>query len=275
MPDEHCSPDLAMLGFDDLRDLAKHNGISTSGSNRADLVIALRAKGIGLLDDHVTSKPLQSVVNELLATIATLMKEMATFSSLKEEVQSLRKDLETIKSPSSSKQDTHTDSRTTTLPPSFPLSSLPEAPGPATVPAPASPSLYSHVASAVLPAASHHHTPSLAPSTVIKRAVTSYYHKPPQKSNTLCSAPRVKCKALYLGNVSVTCSADSIAKWCEKKKVTIIKCSVTETKYFGTAFAHLVIREEDLSTVQANDFWPGDIRVREWRFKSDRIRSDD
>ena len=114
-------------------------------------------------------------------------------------------------------------------------------------------------------------TRSTAHSSGSKTAVTSYYQRSPKQSATLRAASRTKCKALYVGNVHPGCSAESIEKWCSDRGVFVIKCSVSETKYFGLAFAHMVLPESDLERSMSADFWPETLCVREWRFASDRI----
>ena len=105
----------------------------------------------------------------------------------------------------------------------------------------------------------------------LQATVTSCYQRPARKHDRLRGASRLRCKAVYVGRVDVGCSAGSIAKWCEDRSVTVIKCSVSAARYFGLAYAHLVISEEHWQKVQSLDFWPSGISVREWRFKSDRI----
>lgn len=276
MADNHGPPDLAVLGFDDLRELAKKNSVSSTGLNRADLVKALRDEGIGQPRIAVSGKPYTDpTVIELLQTVKDLVKEMA---AMKSEILSLRSSLEASKS-DQNEQQLHPPLTANARPQMLTSSSSSSV----LSSTPASTSLYSAKVSRYLPnkesvsvPVTTHRTPPPPHSTngTIHRAVTSYYHRPPAKSSILCGASRTKCKALYLGNVNTGCSADSIAQWCQKKKVDVIKCSVSETKYFGTAFAHLVICESDLGRVLSKDFWPDTITVREWRFKNDRISDD-
>eukprot|EP00117_Sycon_ciliatum_P006221 scpid80208/ scgid4479/ len=47
--------------------------------------------------------------------------------------------------------------------------------------------------------------------------VTSYYQHKPKAPASFRGAPRIKCRAIHLGNVHMGCSADSIVGWCEKK----------------------------------------------------------
>jgi len=145
------------------------------------------------------------------------------------------------------------------------------------------PSMYSAMAGRPAPALApvsghsrprHHGRPNgTHPPFSAERAqqtkVTSYYHRPPKAREDLCARP--KCHALKVERFDSGCTADSLVAWCEKKDVEIIKCSVTESPSSGSAFAHVVIARKDKERVFEKGFWPDYITVRDWKFKSDRI----
>eukprot|EP00117_Sycon_ciliatum_P022732 scpid42233/ scgid19519/ len=107
----------------------------------------------------------------------------------------------------------------------------------------------------------------------LQTTVTSCYQRPARTHDRLRDASWLKCKAVYVGCVDVSCSANAIAKWCEDGNVTVVKCSVlvSAARYFDLAYAHLVIWLPQRSIVrsekvQSADFWPSGITDREWRF---------
>ena len=255
--------DLAILGFDEIRDLAKESGIPVSGQKRAELVAALRQNGIGTAPQQSSQGEVShldaTIMKELLQTVNVLVKEMA---EMKEELFSLRGNSNNPVPVLTTTPSAHT----TTPYRDITVAGIAHTMHPKadTVPTPEPPTVPAHVTV---------HTPARPASRPPKTTVMSYYQRPPTKSTTLRGASRTKCKALYVGNVHPGCSADSIEKWCSDKKVQILKCSVSETKYYGTAFAHVVIAETDFDRATTADFWPDSLRVREWRFASDRITS--
>ena len=115
-------------------------------------------------------------------------------------------------------------------------------------------------------------TTPVRPTTI---TVTSYYQRPRPKPimEHLVASSRTKCCALYVGNIDSGCSSESIAKWCEGRDVQVLKCSVSERKYFGVAFVHVVLPADCRGAALSSDFWPPTVRVREWRFQADRITS--
>ena len=109
----------------------------------------------------------------------------------------------------------------------------------------------------------------------LRRTITSTYtmpvkaKEPPQSQGTLQGAERVRRSAIYLGNVDVGCTAESIAAWSTNKNVDVLSCSVSDSRFFGTAFAHVVVKASDQEAVLSEAFWPAKIHARLWRFKSD------
>ena len=55
----------------------------------------------------------------------------------------------------------------------------------------------------------------------------------------------------------------------------MIKCSVSETKYFGVAFAHVIIPAEHKEAALGPDFCPPEVTAGEWRFKQDKATGSD
>ena len=116
--------------------------------------------------------------------------------------------------------------------------------------------------------------PGPSPFQLPRTRVVSYFHRRPTPTDKLSSGKRVRCFALYAGNLNSGVSSDTIVHHCERKSVPVIKCSVSETKYFGLSFAHVVVPEKHRTTILREDFWPSEVRVRELRFKSDRIANE-
>ena len=115
----------------------------------------------------------------------------------------------------------------------------------------------------------------MARAPALQRSITSQYKKPmSSKRGSLQGAERIKRKCFYLGNVDPGCEADSIREWCKKKAVDVLSCSISESKYFGTAYAHLVVPAEHTDQVLEEDFWPSKVSIREWRFASDSTTLD-
>ena len=110
----------------------------------------------------------------------------------------------------------------------------------------------------------------------LKRTITSSYKKPrppaPGKSQ-LCGVQPVKYAALYVGGINPGCHADGIVHWCRDQDVEVVSCNISESKYFGTAFAHVLIDAKDMDTVSKPDFWPSNVSARPWKFKSDDDRT--
>ena len=307
MSEDLSNADLAILGFDELRDLAKKNEISvTSNINRAAIVRLLRQHGIGNAGQshvHTSSNSQASAgIDELAKTVQELVRQMSAIVDLKAEVESLRCQLADV----SLKSQTHAP-----IPPTQPTgmpfdhheptctSSSPSDPqhlNSTVAPAPRSQQQHLNpnapvqfeqrltntrpLYSAQLMSLPHRSTPppsfqrpaDQTPTPYTHSSVTSYFHKTKKSTQGLLrGGSRVRCKALHVSNIDSGCHAEAIAKWCANKDVHIIKCSVAETRYFGLAYAHVVIPEEHFTTVQRDDFWPASVRVREWRFSSDSV----
>ena len=278
--------DLALLGFDRLRELGRQQGIvGCDGLARPELVCALRDAGIG---SHWTcsSKSQSDTLTSLVDQVTCLTKELSLITSMKAEILTLKADLADLRAlsvPHDSLQSYHPAGAL--LKPTLPavtvqpqnLRTSPNATQIETRPAKNGtyhpPALYSTTVQA------GHQGPNKAhdtrnETTVPSTRVTSYYENRPKPSEQLSGGSRTKCCALYLGNVKSGCSSDSIAKWCTRREIQVIKCSVSETKYFGVAFAHVVIPAEHKEPALGPDFWPPEVTAREWRFKQDRITSD-
>ena len=58
-----------------------------------------------------------------------------------------------------------------------------------------------------------------------------------------------------------------------EKDLPVMKCSVSESRYFGLAYAHVVIPADQIDKALQEDFWPAEVRAREWRFALDKIAS--
>ena len=65
------------------------------------------------------------------------------------------------------------------------------------------------------------------------------------------------------------CTAQAIASWCADCSVDVLSCSVSESRYFGTAYAHLLVPKSQESVVIDEEFWPSKVTARLWRFKAD------
>ena len=75
-----------------------------------------------------------------------------------------------------------------------------------------------------------------------RRSTTSTYQKPcPTRTekSELCGAKHIKRSALYVGEIDPECCYEAIVTWCKNREVEIISCSISESKYFGTAYAHV------------------------------------
>lgn len=258
MADDLRKIDLALLTSDDMKDIARRKDIpGYSGvRTRADLVRLLREHDIGLPGGQQrsgeTSENLSSLVKELRHTVEVLAKGM---TAMQDEVKTLKEEL----SHQRSAAQNHPSAQTGPLPESV-------------NPQRKSSQTYSDRVRAGAPAStsatSGTSTTSMANT---QTRATSYYHKPPPpKQSTLRSAVRLRCRALYVGNIHTGCEAQTIENWCKAKKIEIIKCSVSETRR-GAAFAHVVVPEKDLETVLSDGFWPDNVHPREWQFKTDRI----
>ena len=111
MSEDLSNADLAILGFDELRDLAKKNEISvTSNMNRAAMVRLLCQHGIGNAGQshvhvHTSSNSQASAgIDELAKTVQELVRQMSAIVDLKAEAESLRCQLADV----SLKSQTHT-----------------------------------------------------------------------------------------------------------------------------------------------------------------------
>ena len=114
-------------------------------------------------------------------------------------------------------------------------------------------------------------------SSKFYRTISSRFTRPEQvhpSADTLQGADRIRRTAIYLGNLDAGCKADSIASWCTSKDVEVLSCSRSESQYFGTAFAHVVVRKSNEETVLSDTFWPSKIYALLWRFNSDDKRLD-
>ena len=89
------------------------------------------------------------------------------------------------------------------------------------------------------------------------------------RADTLAGAERVRRSVIYVGGVDPGCTAQAIASWCADRSVDVLSCSVSESRYFGTAYAHLLVRKSQESAVIDEDFWPSKVTARLWHFKAD------
>ena len=282
--------DLALLGFDDLRKLAtKHSIEGVSKLSRAELVESLRAFGVDARAGTYVSR-LENALLSLTTCIENLSIEIVALKvGQKAEISALHAEIEVLK-----REIGSSEFKKVTPAPDAPVLSVPVAEVSPELDAAAqarnthsavNPYSYSAKVVSARPKA---HFPSHSPMTqsatfntgthtdqALRTNVISYYQRPPRKHEQLRSAHRTKCKAVHVGRIHPGCSASSIAKWCENKQVTVLKCSVSETKYFGLAYAHVVVTEDDWEAVQNTDFWPDGVTAREWRFKADRISTAD
>ena len=275
-PTAPADVDLAVMDNQEIRHLAKSHRLEHSGLSRTQIVKLLRDNGIGSSTNSAgQSDKVRDVVQQTLADIAKNVKELAAkvalISALQLEVSSLRGELAALKERNSDHDPVQT--------------STPE-PQPVRVQPPAdSVRLYSAAARAQSSQVRARDNtwggprPSQQASTTRPQTshpgpstqVTSYYENRPKRSDQLQGGSRTKCCALYVGNVNSGCTSESIAKWCERRNIPVIKCSVSETKYFGLAFAHVILPIQHKATVLEPEFWPSNVRVREWRFKADSV----
>lgn len=298
--------DLALLGFDDIRDLAREAGIVTTNLKRPALVHEVRLHGIGVRRT-CASLGMAEALTTLTRTVADLASQMAVFMSLREEVSTLREEIQSVKRvqrPTTSVHDAdqldadhdadqHDADRDADQLPALvdesgnvhpnnvegefpPLQSLSSAPvgRPINKQKPGKQN-YSRV---VMYESNNRTTgsnngskPFNKPDHALRTHVSSYYQRPPKAQGKLKGGTRTLCHALYLGHLDRGSSASSIVRWCAERDVPVVKCSVSESRFFGLAFAHVVIRKSDLELVSGEKFWPPDVRVRDWRFNSDRI----
>jgi len=107
-----------------------------------------------------------------------------------------------------------------------------------------------------------------------ERGMTSIYVKPAEKRKPVDPGTPLqgvmrpkKRKAFHLGSVTPGCTADTIVEHCRIRKVEVQSCRVSESRKFGTAFAHLVILQDDVDKVHEEDFWPSYVTIRDWEFK--------
>ena len=89
------------------------------------------------------------------------------------------------------------------------------------------------------------------------------------RADTIAGAERVRRSAIYVGGVDPGCTAQAIASWCTDRSVDVLSCSVSESRYFGTAYAHLLVPKSQESVVIDEEFWPSKVTARLWRFKAD------
>ena len=258
--------DLALLSMEELKDLAKRQHLTGySGMKRPQLVALLRKSGVGTMPHFLTTSDLPGQCGLQVDDEKSAIASLATLiASLQNEVHQLREDVRALKSQPKSPEYAVTG---TDAPGGAPSTSILGTSGGET----AKISYSDTVRSApVVPM----NAPSATPpkfGTTWSRSVTSYYHKPRTSSDRLSAGTRVKCCAIYVGSIDRGCSSASLVKWCERKKVPVIKCSVSESQYFGLAYAHVVVPNEHRDEVLSAEFWPNNVRVREWRFRTDKI----
>ena len=266
--------DLAILTFEELRGLARRHSIDGLDSMaRAEVVGKLREAGVGVL--HSSAAGVVERLDEMMRIVASISDELAALRDDRgREIKAAEEKgvpLLEVEVPPPAADSVRTYSAAVQ---SSPWPQVRDRDNVRGRPSTSRTTRYqSHPGTQVtsnvtVPTST---TRSTAHSSGSKTAVTSYYQRPPKQSATLRAASRTKCKALYVGNVHPGCSAESIEKWCSDRGVSVIKCSVSETKYFGLAFAHVVLPESDFERSMSADFWPETLRVREWRFASDRI----
>eukprot|EP00117_Sycon_ciliatum_P002275 scpid33430/ scgid7575/ len=294
--------DIAILIDSELRDLIRHRGLDVPRkATRTELVAALRASqdatynGVSLSgSDHAVSSlcsalsDLTDVVRELKAEI-TAMKGMEDklhetnreVVDLKKNVQELRVDLVAVQTElavlKSGEAALHATGGTHLAKGQTHAHTPLDETGTST--GYGAQSYAATLQSSGPPSSSSVHprrtSPNPAQPVPQKTRVVSYYHKPPKQpsgtSDRLVAGRRVKCSAIHVGNIDPSCSADAIAKWCQKKQVEVIKCSISATKYFGLSYAHLVVPETYTAKVLDKEFWPEDFTVRKWYWETDRV----
>ena len=114
-------------------------------------------------------------------------------------------------------------------------------------------------------------------SSKFNRTISSIYTRPEQvhpSADTLQGADRIRGTAIYLGNVDAGCKTDFIASWGASKDVEVLSCSLSESRYLGTAFARVVVRKSNEEAMLSDTFWPSKIYARLWRFNFDDKRLD-
>ena len=299
--------DLALLTYEELLTVARATGLTNPETmGRQDLVVALRKEGLGIRKspDQMVSDLLSTfqLLNETIKGMASEIECLRTSKtdaivSLQVEVAQLKGVVERMQStnpvpvasPACTDQEklysstarkaasptgthTSTDGSTRATTRSSTPTARPDLPSkPQTQDTSTSDNGWQNP---------HRRRPAQADTNTtgspLKRTITSQFTKEPArtKRTDLQGVERVKRTAFYLGNVDLGCDAASIELWCKKKDVEVFHCSISESRYFGTAYAHLVVGENCVDKIQGPGFWPDKISIRKWRFHTDQAESE-
>lgn len=292
--------DLAVLSIEELKEMAKTHGISgyNGQRKRRELVGLLRESGVGRRSGQcaLSSTASDSSVGTLggiMSELKGLAQKLEIISDLQREVRFLQDEVARLK-----QHSPPVDHSSTHLPTHSPYNHEPctEKLQPVQVrhhPYPADTAskggddeTYQHVVAdgkvrdtgnsphqAAQTKNSYSSTlkRSLPPKPGSTRVVSYFHRKPERQSDRLTAGNRVRCCALYVGNIDSSSSAEAIVKWCMHRKVDVIKCSVSATRFFGLSYAHVVIPDTFKEQALETAFWPDKVTAREWKFGTDKL----
>lgn len=296
--------DFSCLEEEDLKVLAKTNGITWAGQSRQQIEGALRSMATsevvaatslgGELSKECTDKGphLLSVIADLAKTVSDLTSEIAELrkdSNSRQEaaIAAIREELLELKTGIQS-STANSNKLASVAPPTLTLDTSICEPG-----SDQQPKVPFNVVAAAPPRPQLHRTTSLSatgtptleprgptdrPNPSRRVETSRYVRAPKRKSSEERAAPRdfaealrPKLKVYYVGAIFPNCAADSIAAHCRERNVDIVQCIVYSSEYFRTAHARVTVVESDAEAVEKPDFWPEKHAhtVRPWRFNND------
>ena len=104
---------------------------------------------------------------------------------------------------------------------------------------------------------------------VNKRTQRSERPNTASSANVKC-AKRIERSVHFVAQLDLDCTAEDVAKYCQAQDVVVTGCRVFPSRRnFGTACTRLVIAKENKDKINAAEFWPEGVTVRDWVFQSD------